>query len=125
MQPGVYTVTFTALKGGCSTTATSTVTVSSASTTGIANVSDNSGFTIFPNPANESAKLLLNVDLKDSEVSISITDAAGRLVSKNNVNSLRAGSIIELDIDNLANGVYEVALSGKNFRNVGRLTIAK
>jgi hypothetical protein len=112
------------LNGGCATAATSTVTVTD-NATGLANVAGNSGFTIYPNPANEVANLLFNADLKDSEVTISITDAAGRIVSKKNVNNLRSGAIVGLDINELANGVYEVTVAGKNFRNVGRLTIAK
>ncbi len=124
MQPGIYTVTLTALSGGCSSTATSVVSVTD-NTTGIANVGNSKGFSIYPNPANEAAKLLLNVDLKDAQATISITDAAGRLVNKHNLTNLRSGAIVELDINGLANGVYEVSIDSKNFRSVGRLTIAK
>jgi hypothetical protein len=124
MAPGIYTVTFTALNGGCGSEATAIVNVSDV-TTGLTNVSGKNGFSIYPNPANESANLLLNVDLKDSEVTISITDAAGRLINKHNMNNLRSGAIVALDINDLANGVYEVTLDSKNFHNVGRLTIAK
>jgi len=123
-QPGVYTVTLTTSNGGCESTASSIITVTNIST-GITEVSGNNGFTIYPNPANESANLLLNCDIKDSEVTISITDATGRIVNKHNVNNLRSGSIVALDINELANGVYEVTLDCKNFHNFGRLTIAK
>jgi hypothetical protein len=41
------------------------------------------------------------------------------------VNDVRSGSVIGLDINGLANGVYQVTVEGKNFRNVGRITIAK
>jgi hypothetical protein len=124
MAPGIYTVTFTALNGGCGSEATAIVNVSDV-TTGLANVSGKNGFSIYPNPANETANLLLNVDLKDSEVTISITDASGRLINKHNMNNLRSGAIVALDINDLANGVYEVTIDSKNFHNVGRLTIAK
>ena len=124
MAPGIYTVTFTALNGGCGSEATAIVNVTDVST-GLADVSGKNGFTIYPNPANETANLLLNVDLKDSQVTISITDAAGRLINKQNMNNLRSGAIVALDINDLANGVYEVTLDSKNFHKVGRLTIAK
>lgn len=124
MAPGVYTVTFTALNGGCGSEAISTVTVT-ANSTGLANVAGVNGFSIYPNPANEVANLLLNLDRKETQVTISIHDAAGRLMNSHNVNSVRAGSIVELDIDGLANGVYQVTVEGNNFKNVGRLTISK
>jgi hypothetical protein len=124
MAPGVYTVTFTASNGGCQTVATTTINVS-ASVTGINNVNDANGFTIYPNPANESASLLLNLDRSENKVVVSIHDAAGRLVNSHNVKNVRAGSIVELDIDGLANGVYQVTVEGNSFKNVGRLTISK
>jgi PKD repeat protein len=122
--PGVYTVTFTALANGCGSFATTTITVTNE-TTGIANVSGNNGFTIYPNPASDVANLLLNVDKSTTDVTISIQDAAGRLVSTQQVNEVRSGAIIALPVDALVNGVYQVTVEGKNFRNVGRLTIAK
>jgi PKD repeat protein len=121
---GVYTVTFTALNNGCGSTATSTVSVTNDAT-GIGSATTNNGFSIFPNPATDVANLLLNVDRSESEVTISINDAAGRLVSTKLVNDVRSGAVIGLDINGLANGVYQVSVEGKNFRNVGRLTIAK
>jgi PKD repeat protein len=121
---GVYTVTFTALNNGCGSTATSTVSVTNDAT-GIGSATTNNGFSIFPNPATDVANLLLNVDRSETDVTISINDAAGRLVSTKLVNDVRSGSVIGLDINGLANGVYQVSVEGKNFRNVGRLTIAK
>jgi len=124
MAPGVYTVTFTALNGGCGSEATTTITVT-ANSTGIANLAGVNGFTIYPNPANEIASLLLNLDRNETQVTVSIHDASGRLMNSHNVNSVRAGSIVGLDIDGLANGVYQVTVEGNNFKNVGRLTISK
>jgi len=121
---GVYTVTFTALNNGCGSTATSTVSVTNDAT-GIGSATTNNGFSIFPNPATDVANLLLNVDRSESDVTISINDAAGRLVNTKLVNDVRSGSVIGLDINGLANGVYQVTVEGKNFRNVGRITIAK
>ncbi|MEZ5173156.1 MAG: T9SS type A sorting domain-containing protein [Bacteroidia bacterium] len=123
MQPGVYTVTFTARNGGCESVQTMNITVSAAST-GIANVS-NSVFTLYPNPARNIVNVLLNIDRNESQVKVSIIDAAGRLVRTENVNSVRAGSIIELNISDLASGVYQIALEGENFREVSRLTVSK
>lgn len=122
--PGVYTVTFTALNNGCGSTATTTITVTNDAT-GIGSAATANGFTIFPNPASEVANLLLNVDRSTTDVTISIHDAAGRLVSTQQVNEVRSGAMIALPIEALSNGVYQVTVEGKSFRNTGRLTIAK
>jgi PKD repeat protein len=124
MAPGVYTVTFTASNGGCESVATSVVSVS-ANTTGISSVENANGFTIYPNPAKNTANLLLNLDRSETQVKVSIHDAAGRLVKTQNVNNVRAGSIVELGINGLASGLYQVTVEGNSFRNVSRLTISK
>lgn len=121
---GVYTVTFTAMNNGCGSSATTTVTVG-ADLTGTNNVASASGFSIFPNPAANAANLLLNLDASESSVVVSINDAAGRLVSTKEINDVRSGAVVGLDVDKLANGVYQVTVEGTNFKNVGRLTIAK
>lgn len=121
---GVYTVTFTAMNNGCGSSATTTITVG-ADLTGTNNVATTSGFSIFPNPAANVANLLLNLDRSESSVVVSIQDAAGRLVSTKEVNDVRSGAVVGLDVETLSNGVYQVTVEGTNFKNVGRLTIAK
>jgi len=121
---GVYTVTFTAMNNGCGSSATTAITVG-ADLTGTNNVATTSGFSIFPNPAANVANLLLNLDRTESSVTVSIHDAAGRLVSTNEVNNVRSGAVVGLEVETLSNGVYQVTVEGTNFKNVGRLTIAK
>ena len=96
-----------------------------ADLTGTNNVATTSGFSIFPNPAANVANLLLNLDRSESSVIVSIHDAAGRLVSTKEVNDVRSGAVVGLDVETLSNGVYQVTVEGTNFKNVGRLTIAK
>ena len=124
MTPGIFTVTFTATNNGCSSTVTSTVTVTDVPT-GINTVNRENGFTIFPNPAATSAQIALNLDRTESSVTLSIHDAAGRLVSTEVLNDVRSGSIHNIKVDGLANGVYQITVEGNKFREVGRLTIAK
>ena len=121
---GVYTVTFTAMNNGCGSSASTTISVG-ADLTGTNNVATASGFSIFPNPAANVANLLLNLDRSESSVVVSIHDAAGRLVSTKEVNDVRSGAVVGLDVETLSNGVYQVTVEGTNFKNVGRLTIAK
>jgi len=46
-------------------------------------------------------------------------------VSTKEVNDVRSGAVVGLDVETLSNGVYQVTVEGTNFKNVGRLTIAK
>ncbi|MFN4122155.1 MAG: fibronectin type III domain-containing protein [Flavobacteriales bacterium] len=124
MQPGVYTVTFTATNGGCEATASSVIRVTN-NTTGVNNALAQSDVILYPNPAKDQANILLNIDRSETQVKVSIIDATGRLVSSRNVSDLRSGAIITLDVEGLANGMYEVVVEGNAFRTVRKLTIAK
>lgn len=124
MQAGEYEVTFTAINGGCSATASTTVKISNV-TTGIGNVASQNDVILYPNPAKDRANILLNIDRAETQVKVSIYDAAGRMISSRNANDLRSGSIITLDVEELANGIYEVVVEGNAFRSVRKLTIAK
>ncbi len=124
MTAGIFTVTFRASNGGCETEFTQTINVSSASTS-LSSIDPSIGFSIYPNPASTNANLLLNIDRTESQVTVRIHDAAGRLISSENVNDVRAGSIVELNISGLADGVYQVTVEGNSFKSTSRLTIAK
>jgi hypothetical protein len=124
MQPGEYTVTFKAVNGGCEATSSTVIKVTN-NTTSVNNALAQSDVILYPNPAKDQANILLNVDRSETQVKVSIVDATGRLVSSRNVNDLRTGAIITLDIDGLANGLYEVVVEGNAFRTVRKLTVAK
>jgi hypothetical protein len=126
MAPGIYTVSLTIRKDGCSSSASQTIKVT-ANSTGIDNKSSNrDGMIIFPNPASTHASLLINLGSRSSEnVLVRLTDATGRVVFAKEIDNMRSGTVIPVQLDDLANGLYQVMVEGKTYRRVGTLTVAR
>ena len=82
-----------------------TTTITSCSTTGISAVSNNSGITVYPNPAHDN--LFINTD--ENTTSVSVTDIIGQtVIADQRVTGQQTQSI---DVSNLANGVYLVKIN--------------
>lgn len=71
---------------------------------------------IFPNPAGE--KLMLNLPSHDGKLSITILNASGAIVKKEEIFS--GNNFLELQIGNLPAGVYAVLLSTARSKEVAR-----
>jgi hypothetical protein len=100
--PGTYSVSVTS--NGCSSLS-STLTLS---TVGIAQLMEQA-LQIFPNPAKDR----LNISFSDpniNEVQLRMIDLTGKVVVNQHFTSLTAGSVIELGLDNLSSGMYNVVL---------------
>lgn len=124
MAPGIYTVTLTAGNGGCTSTATTQITVT-AEATGISRVNNESKIVVFPNPATTTSNVLVNWNKSISSATLNIFDATGRLVSSQVINNVSSGSVIELPVNQLSNGIYQISIEGENFHEVARFTVAK
>jgi hypothetical protein len=126
MAPGIYTVSLTIRKDGCSSFTSQTIKVT-ANSTGIDNKSSNrDGIIIFPNPASTHASLLINLGLQTSEnLEVLLSDATGRVVFQKEFDNVRSGTVIPLQLENLANGLYQVTVKGKLYNQVSKLTIKK
>jgi PKD repeat protein len=122
-QAGQYTVTLTTVANGCGSSVSKVINVG-ASTVGIGSIANQNSFSIYPNPSSDIAYVLLNMAANEKDVMVSIIDNTGRLVSKERVNEVRNGSVVTLQVGDLANGIYEVVVENKNFRSVGKLSVA-
>ncbi len=70
-----------------------------------------SGMKLFPNPANQSAQLSLELNTKLSEVSIQLFSLNGQLIKFIRSSNLEAGSqSIEIPVSDIAAGMYKVLL---------------
>ena len=76
----------------------------------IANNSQSSAITLYPNPANETVHINLS-NLNDKNVFISIADVTGKTVYSQALNTL---TTVSLNISNFTNGVYFVTINGDN-----------
>ncbi len=60
---------------------------------------------VYPNPANDNATLMINLD-EASEVTITMYNSMGQVVSSDNKNLVMGTNNVALDVENLAAGVY-------------------
>jgi hypothetical protein len=102
MTPGIYTVTMTALSGGCSSTAITEIRVTD-NVTGIEATSNVDGVRLFPNPTDEEFNIVRN---SSEPAYMDLTDVAGKAVMKNvqlvnkvttiNTSDLKAGAYMAI-----------------------------
>jgi PKD repeat protein len=115
-QPGIYTVALTASNGGCESTVSSMITVTN-NATGIADVSDKNGFTIYPNPANEN----FNIFKSDKDKALfEMADVSGKVVLTVELNN----KINNINTAQLAPGVYTGTMIQNDSRKSIRIVIA-
>ena len=106
---GSYTVTLTAINGNCTSTATFTVNIFAA-------LNELQGITLnlFPNPANQEVNIALNGAALESVV---IVDQFGRTV--------KVSKASNINVSDLASGVYQVILYTDKGNITRRLVVSK
>ena len=106
---GAYTVTLTAINGNCTSTTSFTVNIS-------VSLDELQGITLnlFPNPANQEVNIALNGAALESVV---IVDQFGRTVKVSNVSNI--------NVSDLATGVYQVILYTDKGNITRRLVVSK
>ena len=106
---GAYTVTLTAINGNCTSTTSFTVNISVA-------LDELQGITLnlYPNPANQEVNIALNGAALESVV---IVDQFGRTVKVSNVSNI--------NVSDLATGVYQVILYTDKGNITRRLVVSK
>lgn len=123
-EPGVYTVSLIVSNANCMDVKETQITVK-GNATGISNIED-AGFSVFPNPViNGSTTVRLSLKEKEAEVLMHLVDASGRIVLSRTFKRAEGLVQTQLELGDLANGVYQLLISGKNFSTASKITIAK
>jgi PKD repeat protein len=123
-EPGIFTVTFIASNANCMDVQQMQISVS-ANVTGIADV-QNATFSVYPNPVSSgSTTLNLNLKQMEPELLLHLIDAAGRIVKTQRIARTEGSVQVQLEVADLANGVYQLLVQGKNFSTAAKITIAK
>lgn len=105
---GPYTITYTYIADGCTTSTTTTVTVTEA--VGVNDIEDlKMPIQVFPNPSNGTFTLTFETK-KQHSVSLNITDLTGRVVYTEDVLSLNGKYSRDFASTNLSAGVYMLNL---------------
>jgi len=121
--PGTYPVVLTANRGNCSDTATMLVHVITVTGINETPAKDLSTFNIFPNPASTQAFLKLNAEKDLENATIFVVDITGKIVQQTPYNRITPSTLLELIVNNLPKGNYEVIVSNTSFRAVSRLVV--
>ena len=77
---------------------------------------------MYPNPANDQATLSIS-SLVNGELDITLRDAAGRAVRTEQRNVITGTQQLELDLSNIATGVYTVTFELNGARATRQLAV--
>jgi PKD repeat protein len=106
----IYTVTGTGANG-CKNTTNVTVNVSIC--TGINALTNNNGFSLYPNPTSGILILKMN-NAQTTQVVIEVMDAAGKVVLNNEFIFSDKTNSTEINLEKFANGIYFIKLVSDN-----------
>jgi hypothetical protein len=121
--PGTYTVTLIASNVNCMDVKSTYVTVRDL-TTGIANVGKEA-FNMFPNPVASVTTINLRLPEREAELVLNVVDAAGKLVKTQSYNNVDRTASLQLNVADLAVGVYQVLINGGKYSAAARLTVTR
>lgn len=123
-EPGIYTVSLIVSNANCMDVKELQITVT-GQTTGIATLEE-SAFSVYPNPVTTGSTIVrLNLKEREAALTLHLIDAAGRIVKKETLNRVEGQVQVQLQVGDLANGVYQLLVNGKTFSTASRITLAK
>lgn len=101
VSPSV-TTTYTVTGSNACGTAVATVVQNVSPCTGIEEITGSGEISIYPNPANDFVSIAVPANVASATTSVEITDALGKLVMKESINT----EVTTLRIRDLEDGVY-------------------
>ncbi len=94
---------------------------SNSETVGLKEVSDKPYLSVYPNPS--AGKLYINSSKEINTYEIKVIDLTGRCIKLENL--IRVGNIAPIDLSQLNNGIYFVAVSSENGSFIEKIVIQK
>ncbi len=119
-SPGIYTLKLRINAVNCEFETSETFTVTQVATVGIETTESASGFIVYPNPAKDVLNIQIN--RKIGFTSLTVFDASGRIVHKEKLSSAPGQQAIQLPLNELNPGIYQVILEGNNSRSTAKFT---
>ena len=86
--------------------------------TGINDIADDSKFSLYPNPATSSLMLKLEGSESFSDVRVNILNVQGQIVSETMLTSISSSEQVELNVQELAPGMYNLSIQSESFKAV-------
>jgi hypothetical protein len=122
-EPGVYELMLKMSGATCIFQTSTSFSVTQESTVGIATEESASGFIIYPNPTRDILNVQINQKIGFNK--LSIFDASGRLVHTEILNGAQGQQTIQVNLNNLAAGLYQVTLEGNQKRSTAKFSKTK
>jgi PKD repeat protein len=124
-QPGTYEVTFIASNAYCIDSKSVTIVVKNSSTLGVSQIESKASFGLYPNPVIDLANIQLNMPQNEEKIVVYVLDGSGKLVKTENFSRVDKKSSIQINVSELANGVYQLMIQGKHFSANTKLNIVR
>ena len=118
---GTYTVTLIATgANGCTDTTTSVINFVS----GVEEVTALGGMTVYPNPANETVNLAIDLNT-NADVKVVAYDVTGQILINEEQNLMNGQSTFRYNVSEWSNGIYYFQVTTGDVTNTVRVVIAK
>lgn len=121
-EAGNYTLSLMEQVANCTAITNQAITVSVAQTTGVSNVKVND-ISIYPNPVHDQLQLSL-MNAQDYQT-LKIVDLSGRMVYNEQINSRASDLVLQINVEKLASGIYQLVLDGKENRKTMLFSIVR
>jgi hypothetical protein len=120
---GTFTLTYTVTDSasGCVDFANDVVTVNAC--TGVNEQTLANGISVYPNPNNGSFTVAVNANAEN--MLIEVTDLQGRIVFSSKENNVTPGFSKQINIDNVAAGMYLMKVSSGSDQQIQKITVQK
>ena len=122
-EPGIYTINLIAVNGNCVQIKSSEIAVRTDDATGV-DASKNDQLMVFPNPSNGNINLSGDLTNEGGKFTVSLIDLSGRVVSSE-VKTISSGNSMNLNFSNVAEGIYQLQISGNSSVYTTKMIIRK
>ncbi|MFN5369904.1 MAG: T9SS type A sorting domain-containing protein [Bacteroidia bacterium] len=121
-EPGDYTVLLSLARGLCNDTAALTMHITNPTGLEPATIRAEE-IQVYPNPASEFTRISLEAIGSKEDLTLLIVDRSGKVVREIGVG--KGSSEVNIPLNNVTSGRYEIILSGKTIRKTGSLQVLK
>jgi len=119
-SPGIYTLKLRINATNCEFETSTSFNVMQSATVGIETNESASGFIIYPNPARDVLNIQIN--RKIGFTMLTVYDASGRMVHHEKLSNAQGQQAVQLPLNDLNPGIYQVILEGNNSRSTAKFT---
>jgi hypothetical protein len=121
-QSGVYTVAVSNTSGNCTKTSAG---LNYTATVGIFDASGDVYINIYPNPAKDVLSIQTGFHAIQEQVICSMFDLSGKLVFQRTYEDVQPDALLQVELSNVSNGMYQVVISTDTGRSVSRVAVAR